>query len=316
MRKSSSVIKETEDGLRLDNWLSERFKYHSRQRWQEEIKNGLVTVNEKSVKPSAILREGDYIDYKPPRRPEPPVNLSYEVVYEDEDLLVVNKPGDLPCHPSGCFFKNTLWALLKEKYEKFHFINRLDRETSGLMIIALNKKAAATLAKQITERTVIKEYQLVVHGVLEQTINAVGWLGPDTESQIHKKRAFFLQNVIDNPGDKEGWESASTWLYPDRNNGELTLVNVRLGTGRFHQIRATAYSMGYPVVGDKIYGVDDHLYLRFINKELSPQDRRTLILDRQALHASSLTFKHPVSNEDVTFSVPMRDAMLRKLNLL
>lgn len=313
MRKNSSIISAEEAGKSFEDWLSERFKYHKIGKWQNEIKNERVTINQRTVVPSTRLQKGDNIDYKPIRRPEPPVNFNYEIIYEDGDILVVNKPGDLPCHPSGIFFKNTLWAVLKEKYEKFHFINRLDRETSGLMIIALNKKAAANLGKQITERTITKQYQLVVHGVMSENIDAVGWLGPDTSSAIRKKRTFHMESNVETP--KEDWETASTWFRPLRNNGELTLIDVKLGTGRFHQIRATAFSLGYPVVGDKIYGLDDNLYLQFIKHVMTEQDRQMLILERQALHASSLTFKHPVSHEKVTFSVPISKEILATLNL-
>ncbi len=312
-RKNSTIAKQEDAGKRIDGWLSQKYKYHSRASWQEEICKGLLTINGQKVKITRELNEGDVITYCPPPRPEPPVDLSYEIIFQDEDLLVINKSGNLPCHPSGCFYQNTLWFELKKKYDSLHFINRLDRETSGLVMIALNKKTAKHLAKQLQDHRIIKEYQLVVHGHVENDIAAIGWIGPDEESPVRKKRAFFLENVIDNPG--ENWEKSSTWFYPQRTNDNFTLLRVRLGTGRTHQIRATAESLGFPVVGDKIYGTDDSIYLRFIDKTLTIQDNRSLILNRQALHASALTFEHPTTKETIHLTAPIDQTLLRKLNL-
>lgn len=311
MRKNQVTVGEAEAGKNLDSWLAERFSYNSLEQWQEEITSGRVTINGEATSTSELLTTNDSIEYKPKRRPEPEVNLSYETIYEDRDILIINKPGNLPCHPSGVFFKNTLWSLLKEKYEKFHFINRLDRETSGLMVIALNKEAAGNLGKQVADRTVTKKYQLIVHGVLQENIEGVGWLGKDPESEVRKKRKFFPKTINSTPEDE--WEEATTWFLPKKNNGKLTLVDVKIGTGRFHQIRATSYSLGFPVVGDKIYGVNDQLYLRFISQSLTEEDHQTLILERQALHASFLSFTHPTSGENVCFYAPFSEGVLQKL---
>lgn len=200
MRKNSTVAKQEDAGRRIDGWLSQKYTYHSRTVWQEEIRKGHITINDQQVKITRELTEGDVITYCPPPRPEPDVDINYEIIFEDSDLLVINKPGNLPCHPSGCFYENTLWFHLKKKYEKLHFINRLDRETSGLVMIALNKKSAKDLAKQLQEHKIIKEYQLIVHGHVESDITAIGWIGPDQESPVRKKRAFFSENVIDKPG--------------------------------------------------------------------------------------------------------------------
>lgn len=313
MRKNSTVAKQEDTGRRIDGWLSQKYTYHSRTAWQEEIRKGHITVNDQQVKITRELTEGDVITYCPTPRPEPAVDINYKIIFEDTDLLVIDKPGNLPCHPSGCFYKNTLWFHLKKKYEKLHFINRLDRETSGLVMIALNKKSAKDLAKQLQDHKIVKEYQLVVHGHVENDITAIGWIGSDQESPVRKKRAFFLENVIDKPG--ENWEKSSTWFYPQKYNELYTLLRVRLGTGRTHQIRATAESLGFPVVGDKIYGKDDTIYLRFIDKTLTIDDNRSLVLERQALHASALTFEHPTTKETIHLTSPIDPNLLRELNL-
>ncbi|MGL4853669.1 MAG: RluA family pseudouridine synthase [Lentisphaeria bacterium] len=312
-RKNNTTISELEEGIRLDLFLSERFNYHNRQRWQEEIDNGYLTVNGDVTKPSYKLKTNDLINYMPPARPEPEVSLYYKIIFEDEHFLIINKPGNLPVHPSGRFFNHTLWALLKQKYSSFHFVNRLDRETSGIVVVALTKVANKSLSKQMLNHELDKRYQLIVHGNMTENIAAIGYLGKDEESAVRKKRAFFLKNVIASPNEQ--WETSSTWFTPINSNDKFTLVDVKIGTGRLHQIRATAFSMGFPVVGDKIYGIDDNLYLRYIDNQIGNAERQALILDRQALHASSITIKHPISDEILTFHCDICPQIIQKLNL-
>ena len=299
-RSNKTIICKEQAGRSLECWLSGRFSYLTLEQWQTEIKAGRVLLQEEKPTGLEILEQGNVVEYFPVERPEPAVDLSYQVVFEDQDLLIVNKPGNLPCHPGGRFFNHTLWALLKKDYSQFHIINRLDRETSGLIIIALHKKAAAHLSNQIKNRTVEKWYQVLVHGVTEPKIDAKGWLSPDTTSEIRKKRVF----TFDEPQVDDKIQTSSTWFKLVRHNNSFSLLDVKLGTGRMHQIRATIFSLGYPVVGDKIYGLDDQFYLRYIHGELTKQDHRDLVLTRQALHACALKFCHPVSNESVEFTAP------------
>ena len=300
-RSNKTVICKEQSGIALENWLSGRFSYLTLEQWQSEIQAGRVLLQEQKPMGSEILNQGDIVEYFPIERAEPPVELSYEIVYEDADLLIVNKPGNLPCHPGGRFFNHTLWALLKQTYPQFHIINRLDRETSGLVIIALHKKAAANLSNQIKNRTVEKMYQVLVHGKTEPSINAEGWLSNDESSEIRKKRVF----TFEEPQSEEKIQSSSTWFETLSQNESFSLLKVKLGTGRMHQIRATIFSLGFPVVGDKIYGLDDQFYLRYIHGELTKQDHNDLILDRQALHACGLKFSHPTSNQSVEFEAPV-----------
>ncbi len=295
-RSNKTIIQKEQAGLILEQWLTQRFSYLSKEKWLLEIESGRLVLNDVKATSGHCLVIGDCVEYFPPERPEPPVDLTYQVVYEDEDLLMINKPNNLPCHPAGRFFNHTLWAILKQKYEQFHIINRLDRETSGLIIVALNKKAASHISKQIMNRNVTKAYYVLVHGEMKQDIEAEGWLVNDEESEIRKKRRF----TYEEPSDEKA-QTSSTWFYPEKSNSQFSLVRVKLGTGRLHQIRATVFSLGYPVVGDKIYGLSDQFYLKYINGLLNEDDKGQLVLGSQALHAYYLKFLHPTTKEEVEF---------------
>jgi RluA family pseudouridine synthase len=297
-RCNRTTICKEQAGDSLVSWLSGRFSYLTREQWQIEIEEGRVVLNQGKPSGNECLSQGDLVEYFPIARPEPPVSLHFEVVYEDQDLLIINKPGNLPCHPGGRFFNHTLWALLKKEYTQFHIINRLDRETSGLVMVALNKKVAANLSLQIKNRRIEKFYEVLVHGVTPPQLDAVGWLSKDSASEIRKKRVF---TEVD--PQQEGAQTSSTWFDCLAQNQQFSLLRVKLGSGRMHQIRATIYSLGYPVVGDKIYGINEQFYLRYIAGELTDQDREDLLLPRQALHACELHFVHPTSKQPVQFRV-------------
>ena len=230
---------------------------------------------------------------------EPKVEKSFRLIYEDENLAVVDKPGNLPCHPGGSYCENTLLHLLRNAGIAQPFIiNRLDRETSGIVLVAKNGETAKSLAGQFKRHTVEKEYTVLVHGAFPQKLSAKGWLTHDDASVIVKKRKFV--ETADAPDDKA--ESAETDFELAATEGMLSRVIARPKTGRTHQIRSTLLSLGYPVVGDKIYGLDETFFLRFITDALTDDDRARLIFPRQALHASALTIV--ANGEKRTFTSP------------
>ncbi len=311
-RRNATIITAESAGTRLDLYLANRFHYHNRSAWQKEIENGRVTVNGQPIKITYKLRENDEIVYTPEPVPEPEVDFNYRVVFEDDDLMVVDKPGNLPCHPAGKFFNNTLWAKLKETRESIHFINRLDRETSGLMLISKSKKANKILSKQLEDGGISKRYQVVVHGKFDHVINAVGWMGKDHDSELRKKQSFYLHNL---KPENDEVISANTLLTPIIFNEKFSLVGVKLGTGRMHQIRCTLFSLGFPVYGDKIYGLDENIYLNFIAHKMCAEDWQLLQIRRQALHASGLSFVHPISQTSMEFHSEFPKEILVKTGL-
>ena len=307
-RKNSVLIGSQQAGQHLLDFISHRFTYRSRTEWQAELAADRFLLNHIAARGEDLLAHGDLLVYLMPALAEPEVDRNYTVIHEDDDLLVINKPAPLPCHPGGRFFAHTLWALLKEKHglDEPRLVNRLDREPSGLVLVAKNKAAARLCQEQFARRRVEKVYLVVVEGDFPDTpvtVEATGWLGPDPDSAIRKKIRFSPAQKDAPPGAVEAGTTFRRLAGPG--NPGLSLLEARPHTGRCHQIRATLLHLGFPVVGDKLYGVDEQLFLRFKEDRLSGADHTILRLPRQALHATGLRLNHPASGEEMTFSAPL-----------
>ncbi|ADH84864.1 RluA family pseudouridine synthase [Desulfurivibrio alkaliphilus] len=294
-------------GTVLD-FVAGRFTYLTREQWQQELVDGRLRVNGEPVPPERLLAAADRVSYRGRELAEPPVASHFSVVYEDDDLLVVNKPAPLPCHPGGRYFRHTLWRLLQERcgVPKPLLVNRLDRETSGLVVVAKKRAAARDCARQWQEQQVEKRYLVLVEGEFPLGAQAVaGFLAPDPASLVRKKSRFF-------PADQAapaGAVSCATAFRLLALQGGISLLEARPLTGRCHQIRATLCSLGFPVVGDKIYGLDEELFLRFLADRLSSDDRRRLRLPRQALHSAGLKMRHPADHRPLEFTCPLPPEM-------
>ena len=285
--------------LHLADYLAGRFTYRSREEWCDRIASGEITLNNRIVDPETVLQLHDQVEYRPQDIAEPPADLNYQTVFEDDKLLVINKPGNLCMHPAGPFFKHTLWHLLCSKYGAIHFVNRLDRETSGLLLAAKDPKLAKKLSRSVSG----KHYMVIVHGDFPETLEADGFL-TSANSVVRKKRKFVTAMPETPP-----FESAKTAFRKISGRNGLSLVEATLFTGRMHQIRATVNSLGFPVAGDKLYGVDETFYLKQRTGELTEDDRKKLLLPRQALHSALLAFTQPDSGETLTFSSSMPEDM-------
>ena len=302
MDLSQRIIRSSIDwsgtGIVLADYLAGRFTYRSREEWCKRIESGEITLNDKIVSPETVLALHDKVEYRPSDIEEPPADLNYRIVFEDEKVLVIDKPGNLCMHPAGPFFKHTLWHLLSSRYGTIHFVNRLDRETSGLLLAA---KDAAT-AKKLSRSILQKKYQVIIHGDFPEELPAEGFL-LSANSIVRKKRKF-VNTIPENPP----FESAKTAFKKLFFRDGLSLVEATLFTGRMHQIRATLFSLGYPVAGDKLYGLDETFYLKQRTGELTEDDRKKLLLPRQALHSAFLEFTS-VNAEVLNFTSPLPDDM-------
>lgn len=293
-REMTFAIREKDAGRTLSAFLAARFTYHTEPEWVERIAEGRLSLNGGRAAADRPLRAGDVLRYDASGIAEPPVDSHLEVVRNDPLLLVVNKSGNLPCHPGGRYFNHTLWALVKERFglEEPVLINRVDRETSGLVLIGKTPEAAHNLWKQFSSHTVDKRYMVFVEGAFPERLEAKGWLVQDRASVIRKKRRFLPAEAESAPPEP-GAEWAETAFERERVCGGFSVVRAAPRTGRLHQIRATLLSLGFPVVGDKVYGVDETLFLRFCADALTEADRARLRMRRQALHARYLKFRHP-----------------------
>ncbi len=288
-------------GFTLAEYLAGRFTYRAIDEWRDRIAAGEIMLNGELSDPERRLELHDRIEYFPADIAEPEADLDYRIAYEDDALLVVDKPGNLCVHPSGPFFKHTLWHLLSSKYGKIHLVNRLDRETSGLLVAAKNPKAAAKLGKPGWPMR--KEYLALVFGNFADRIEAYGFLVPDLASVVRKKRRFVAGERP--PEGAVRPESARTVLLPERSGERYSLVRALPETGRLHQIRATLFSLGFPLLGDKLYGPDDGIFLKIRSNAITAADRERLILPRQALHSAKLAFRHPDTGETVAVESPL-----------
>jgi len=284
------LITEKEAGKTVIDWLCTRFTYQGELQWKEHLSEGRLKVNDSHAETGQILSEGDNILFTPPPRPEPPWNPDYQTIYEDDNVLILNKPADLTCHPGGIYLKHTLWWLLKEKNEHISLVSRLDRETSGLMTVALTKMTAGYYFKVMQNRQAKKEYLALVEGSFPLEMDARGWLRKDTNSIIRKKKHFHTDSAAtEEQQNTETGEFAHTTFRLLGEYEGTSLVRCRLHTGKTHQIRATLFSLEFPLVGDKMYGPDEGCFLRFAADELTQKDNELLKLPHQALHSWQLT---------------------------
>jgi len=304
-RQLYSHVPETEDGAALPDYLAAHFRRFDRAGWIRAIVDGLVTVNDRTALPDTTVKRHDRVGFYPPETPEPDAELDYRVVYEDGDFLVIDKPGNLCMHPTGPFFHHTLWHLVGSRYGEIRFVHRLDRETSGLVVAARTRRAAAAMDNGNT--IVRKEYLALVTGDFRGRVHAEGYLVHDPASTVRKKKRFVFADSTEAAAARldPSAETAETDLIEESHAPQdMTLVRAVLGTGRQHQVRATLFSLGFPLAGDKLYGPDESLFLKIADQTLTGDDLARLRFGRQALHAAVLEFRHPFTGDHLRFESP------------
>ncbi|MGX7394579.1 RluA family pseudouridine synthase [Carnobacterium mobile] len=273
---------------RLDKVIVELLPAITRSHIQQWIKEGAVTVNDKQVKANYHVQAGDMIYIEEPELVPLDVqaeNIPIEVVYEDDDLLVVNKPQGMVVHPSAGHQTGTLVNALMYHTKNLSGINgtirpgivhRIDKDTSGLLMVAKNERAHEKLAAQLKDHTSLREYYALVHGVIPHDKGTID--APLGRSKNDRKK----QDIID-----DGRSAITHFQVLERFN-DFTLVSLQLETGRTHQIRVHMKYIGYPLAGDPTYG-----------------PRKTLPGNGQFLHARVLGFNHPTTGEFLTFEAPL-----------
>jgi 23S rRNA pseudouridine1911/1915/1917 synthase len=223
-----------------------------------------------------------------------PAELASWVIHEDERLIVINKPGDVVCHPS----KHGPWSSLVGAVREHlglgtvHLVFRLDRETSGVVALAKDPRMASRLQTAMQDRKVGKAYVALLTGELAAAIRVDQPLGPDTASPVYMKSAVCADG-----------QPSATLFEPVSLGGGFTLARVTTETGRKHQIRAHAQWLGHSVVGDKIYGPDARLYLDFIDRGWTPELESVLLMPRQALHCARIDLH--AAGLPVAFEAPL-----------
>lgn len=295
------IFTAAESGTRLDAYLAGEIENFSRAHIQKLINDGHVLVNGQAEKTKYKLKAGDEIRVSLPE-PEKiavlPEDIPLDILYEDEDIIVINKARGMVVHPAAGVYTGTLVNALLAHCTDLSGINgeirpgivhRLDKDTSGVMVAAKNDRAHADLAEQIKIKAAHRCYLAVVHGnIKEESGKICGAIGRHPTDR--KKMAIVAEN---------GKEATTLFRVLER-FGEYTLVECRLLTGRTHQIRVHMTYIGHPLVGDPKYG-----------KRKSP-----FSISGQALHSHTLTLKHPVTGREMTFEAPLPDDMQRILAIL
>lgn len=304
-------------GRRLDKYLSARLQQYSRSFLQKLIREGAVRVGDKAVKASYSIHKGDTITLEIPIIEEEhlkPEDIPLDIVYEDEYLMLINKPPDMVVHPAPGHMSGTLVnALLFHckklsqmgGYYKAGIVHRLDRDTSGIMLVIKSDLVHEDIARQFERRTVHKEYLALVEGDVELDSDLI-------ELPIGRHKRDRLKMSVRH--DEEGKEATSIYEVLER-FGDFTLVKVMPRTGRTHQIRVHMKAVGHPIVADADYNSRDCLYAWGIIGK-SPQPDEPPILERQALHAYRLEFFHPILKKRVSFQAEPPEDMQRVLKLL
>ena len=302
----SFVVSNEQNGQRVDLFLSRVIPDLSRSHFKKLIKQDLVLVNGAPVKPSYETRAGDRIVAKVPAqgpddilKPEP---MRLDILFEDEDMLIVNKAPGLVVHPGAGHAEGTLVHGLLAHSPRLAvqgsplrpgIVHRLDKDTSGALVVAKSERAYLNLVKQFKERGVRKEYLALVYDSPAKSEGEISsLLGRDP---AHRKKIAVLE--------KRGRSALSRWRI-EKSWGETSLLKVRIETGRTHQIRVHLSHVGHPVVGDEIYGGGGK---RARHVKSAPVRDLLLGTKRQMLHAIRLEFTHPVTGTVVSVDAPLPD---------
>lgn len=284
------TVESNDAGKRLDWFLRERLPEFSRSRLQAWIREGRVQVDGRAAKASAILRGGESIEVEPgelpPLRAEPE-DLPLEVLYEDADVVVVNKPAGVVVHAGAGHFRGTLVNALLHRFERLSemggplrpgIVHRLDKLTSGVLVVARTDAAHRRLAAQFASRSVEKVYLALVHGLVKRDTGRIDKpIGRDPVRRVRMAAGV------------AGGRAAVTEYRVLRRFSKHTLLEVRIGTGRTHQIRVHLSSIGHPVAGDRLYGAPK-----------AEPDR-----GRFFLHASRIVFRSPSGGRLVDVCAPL-----------
>lgn len=299
LHKVSYEILPLYNRYRLDRYLKIKMPWYSRNELNSYIKNGEFFRNGNLIKKGNKLYFSDTLTriyYKE----EPFIDVSkinIELIYEDEELLVVNKPPTIPVHPNSAYQSGTMLQILEDKYnyKNLRLVHRLDKETSGLILLAKNKKMAAFLTKKLSSRNIEKRYLALVNGIVKDKYFTVKFnMGIDKTSKIRIKQGAVDDGVI----------SHTEFTLIKQYEG-YALVEALLKTGRQHQIRSHLSYYGNYIIGDKIYGVDEMIFDEFVEKGLTLEMLKKLKINHHLLHAYKLSFYDEIRNKFFSFKAKL-----------
>ena len=308
------VVDRNQDLIRIDKFLFDKMPNVTRNKIKDGIKSGKVLVNKGPIKPSYKVKPMDKVEVSLDREKRAdeikPENIELDIVHEDEDILIVNKKAGMVVHPAHENWDGTLVNALiyhlkglpemRGNEGRPGLVHRIDKDTSGLLVIAKNEKSMASLADQFFNHTIKRKYQAVVWGVPENNEGTI---------DVNLRRSIKDRRVVEGFANNTLGKKAITHYKLIEKVHYISLIECELETGRTHQIRAHMRHIGHPIFCDKVYGgkliVKGNRftnYKRFVENSFK-------IIERQALHAKSLGFIHPSTNKEVYFESKLPEDM-------
>ena len=317
-------------GWRVDHYLARLFPNYSRALFQKAIETHSVLVNGLAVKASRRLRVNDILSVQLPQAADqtlPPEDLPIEIVYEDDALIVINKAAGMITHPGKAHYRGTLAGALQFHFDRLSdvagrlrpgIVHRLDRDTSGLIVVAKDNQVHHFLSRQFERREVVKEYRAIVWRVIERDHDTIR-----TFLRVNPKRREAMM-VCDEGGNAR--PAVTNYEVLERFE-RFSYVRLLPRTGRTHQLRVHMKHLGHPIVADRLYGgksellrsdlADDAPQRRSRNKVSEvPDAAADVLISRQALHAHKLAFRHPATGEPLEFEAPLPADMENMLSAL
>lgn len=292
--------------MRIDKFLMDRLPNVTRNKVQQAIKDGFVKVNQNTIKPNYRVHPEDEIRIALPEPPRDsdvkPENIPLNIIYEDNELLIVNKEAGMVVHPAHQNWSGTLVNALTHHFQQLPemkgnegrpgLVHRIDKDTSGLLVIAKTEKAMTHLARQFFDHSIERTYYALVWGEPKEDEGTI---------DVNLGRSLKDRRVTDAFPDSDYGRTAITHYKVLKNLRYVSLIQCNLETGRTHQIRAHMKYLGHPLFNDATYGGDKVLKGTKFSKYKSFVDNCFKILPRQALHAKSLGFIHPATNKFIQF---------------
>jgi 23S rRNA pseudouridine1911/1915/1917 synthase len=310
------TVDKGQEPLRLDRFLTSRIQNASRNKIQSAIESGRVTVNNKIVQPNYKVRPSDEIIMYSDKEVNTEEIIAEEVplniVFEDEDILIIDKPPGLVVHPASGNYSGTLingiaWRIQQANPEvsaanlpRFGLVHRIDKNTSGLLVLAKNEKSLTSLAKQFFDHSVKRQYVALVWGDFKEENGTI---------KAHVGRHKRFRKLFDAYPDGEQGKEATTHYKVLERFGYVSLVQCELETGRTHQIRVHMQHIGHPLFNDETYGGDKIVKGTVFTKYKQFVENCFSLCPRQALHARTLGFTHPVTRKEVLFESQLPEDM-------
>ncbi|WP_390620395.1 RluA family pseudouridine synthase [Stieleria varia] len=313
------VVTQAGDGQRIDLFLTQACDGYSRTQIRAAVQNDGATIDGRIVRPSFRLRAGQQLRFRVPDEMTDdvvPENIALDILYEDDGLVVVNKPAGMVVHPARGNWTGTLTSALAHRFQSLSdiggptrpgIVHRLDRDTSGVIVVAKTNATHIHLADQFHDRHVEKEYFAITMGPIDRDRDVI-----DMPIGRHPYQR-------DKMAIREGHETskpASTFYEVIRRCGRFTQVRVRPKTGRTHQIRVHLSHIGTPILCDRLYAGHSVVPRWMLLGESQSAAKSDIVLSRQALHARRLTFSHPQTGKEMTFEAPIPEDLQRAIDVI